>query len=103
WQLALAADGRRVATVTGQYLAGGEKYEPAISPEPTVKIYDTHSGDLVQAFEHLPPVLCVAFAPDGTHIAAANMMGDVRVWDLEAGRLAAQFSTPDFTSWGLIK
>ena len=29
WQLALSADGRRVASVTGQYLVGGEKYEPA--------------------------------------------------------------------------
>jgi WD40 repeat protein len=103
WQLALAADGRRVATVTGQYLAGGEKYEPAASPEPTVKIYDTHTGDLVQSFDHGPPVLSVAFAPDGKRLAAANMMGEVHVWDLGAARLATQFTTPDFTSWGVIK
>ena len=39
WQLALSPDGSRVASVTGQYLAGGWKYEPAEaaaagSPEP---------------------------------------------------------------------
>lgn len=103
WGLALAPDGRRVATVTGQYLAGGEKYEPAPAVEPTVKVFDTHTGDLLQAFEHLPPVLCVAFAPDGKHVAAANMMGEVRVWDCDTGRLAQEFGTSDFTSWGIIK
>jgi hypothetical protein len=103
WQLALAPDGRRVATVTGQYLAGGEKYEPASVTEPTVKVYDTHSGDLVHTFEHGPPVLSAAFSPDGRHVAAANMMGEVRVWDLDIGKPAASFTTPDFTSWGIIK
>jgi len=103
WQLALSPDGSRVATVTGQYLAGGERYEPAAAAEPAVKIYDTRTGDLVQSFDHGPPVLCVAFSPDGKHLAAANMMGEVRVWDLDAGKLSTQFTTPDFTSWGIIK
>ena len=103
WQLALSPEGSRVATVSGQFLVGGEKYEPAPSTEPTVKIYDTETGDLLQALEHLPPVLSVAFSPDGQHVAAANMMGDVRVWDVVSGAQTAQFSTPDFTSWGIIK
>lgn len=103
WQLALSADGQRVASVTGQYLAGGEKYEPAKAIEPTVKVYDTQTGDLWHSFDHGPPVLSVAFAPDGKHVAAANMMGEVCVWDLECGKLAAEFTTPDFTSWGIIK
>jgi WD40 repeat protein len=103
WQLALAPDGRRLATVTGQYLAGGEKYEPAPSPEPTVKVYDARTGDLVRAFDHGPPVLSVAFSPDGRHVAAANMMGEVRVWDLDSGEQAALITTPDFTSWGITK
>jgi len=103
WQLVLSADGRRVATVTGQYLAGGEKYEPQKSPEPTVKIYDTFTGDLVHAFEHLPPVQSAAFSPDGKHLAAANMTGEVRIWETGSGKLASQFATSDFTSWGIIK
>jgi WD40 repeat protein len=103
WQLALSPDGHRVATVTGQYLAGGEKYEPAASPEPTVKVYDTLSGDLVQAHEYQPPVLSVAFSPDGQYVAAAKMMGGVRVWNLTSGQLAAEFTSSDFTSWGIIK
>jgi WD40 repeat protein len=103
WQLALSADGRRVATVTGQYLAGGEKYEPARSSEPTVKIFDTRSGDLVHSLDHVPPVLSTTFSSDGKHVAAANMMGEVRVWDVVSGQLVAQLTTPDFTSWGIIK
>ncbi len=103
WQLARSAGGERIATVTGQYLVGGEKYEPSQSTEPTVKVFDAHTSDLVHSFNLLPPVLSVAFSPDGKHLAAANMMGDVQVWSLETGDIAAQFNTPDFTSWGIIK
>lgn len=103
WQLGLSPDGAQVATVTGQYLVGGEKYEPAPATEPTVRIYDTKSGDLVREFTHLPPVLSVAFSPDGQHVAAANMMGEVRVWEIISGTPTAQFTSPDFTSWGIIK
>ena len=103
WKLAASPDGKRLATVTGQYLAGGEKYEPAAASEPTVKVFDAQSGDLVRSFNHGPPVQSVAFSPDGKHLAAANMMGEIGVWDLDAGKRVALISTPDFTSWGIIK
>ena len=103
WQIALSPDGGRIATVSGQFLVGSEKYEPAPAAEPTVRIYDTQTGDLLQALPHLPPVLSVAFSPDGQHVAAANMMGEVSVWDVVSGVQVAQFNTPDFTSWGIIK
>jgi dipeptidyl aminopeptidase/acylaminoacyl peptidase len=101
--MALSDDGSLLATVTGQYLAGGEKYEPAAENEPSVKIYDTASGDLVQTFSHVPPVLSVAFTPDGQHVAAGNMMGEVRIWSAASEKPVAQFTTPDFTCWGIIK
>jgi WD40 repeat protein len=103
WQMALSPDGKRLATVTGQYLAGGEKYEPAPWPEPTVKTFDSQSGELVRSFDHGPPVLSVAFSPDSKHVAAANMMGEIGVWNLESGKRVALIATPDFTSWGIIK
>ena len=31
------------------------------------------------------------------------MMGEVRVWNVVTGELAAAWTTPDFTSWGIIK
>ncbi|MGV3772533.1 MAG: WD40 repeat domain-containing protein [Verrucomicrobiales bacterium] len=104
WQLALTPDGARVASVTGQYLPGGWKYEPAESDEPCVKIFDTATGELVSSHRHLPPVLSCAFSPDGKHLAAGNMMGDVQVWEAGGSESpVAKWTSPSFTSWGSIK
>ena len=106
WQLALSPDGRRVATTTGQYLPGSWKYEPSAETEPSVKVFDTMTGELVAEFSHTPPVLSCAFSPDSRHLAAANMMGEVRVWNLASpgdGKPVAKWTSPDFTSWGSIK
>lgn len=106
WQLALSPDGRQVATTTGQYLPGGWKYEPAAEVEPSVKVFDTVSGELVASFAHTPPVLSCAFSQDGKFLGAANMMGEVRIWELQKGSAAkpeAQWTSPDFTSWGTTK
>ena len=103
WKLRVSPNEQLVGTVTGQYLAGGYKYEPAAEREPSVKVFETETGKLRWAFAHVPPVLSVAFSPDSRHLAAANMMGEVRVWDLETGKQVAVWTTPDFTSWGIIK
>lgn len=110
WRLALSPDGKSLATVTGQYLPGGWKYEPAAEEEPSVKVFDAVTGDRVAAFSHTPPVLSCAFSPDGGHLAAANMMGDVRVWNLnpagdsaESREPVSEWNSPDFTSWGTVK
>lgn len=105
WQVALSPDGSQLVTTTGQYLPGGWKYEPAAEREPSVKVFDTQSGDLLASFSHAPPVLSCAFSPDGRFLAAANMMGEVRIWDRPSGHAepVAQWTSPDFTSWGSIK
>jgi WD40 repeat protein len=103
WQMALSADGARVASVTGQYLAGGLKYEPDAEREPSVKVYNAASGEMLHQFSHVPPVLSVAFSPTAEFLAAANLMGEVRVWDLSSGKQVAAFTSPDFTSWGTVK
>lgn len=103
WKLAVSADGKYAASVTGQYLSGGYKYEPAAASEPTVKVFDAATGELRHGFALTPPVLSLAFSPDAKFVAAGNLMGDLRVWDLESGQEAAAWNTPDFTSWGIIK
>jgi len=106
WQLALSPDGKRLATTTGQYVPGGWKYEPAAETEPSVKVFDTATGDLVTSFAHTPPVMSCAFTPDGDHLAAGNIMGEVRVWDVQSkpgSSPVAQWTSPDFTSWGTVK
>jgi WD40 repeat protein len=106
WQLALSPDGSRLATVTGQYIPGGWTYEPAPEVEKSVKVFDTATGEMTAAFSHTPPVQCCAFSADGQYLAAANMMGEVRVFDVARpgdGQPIAQWTSPDFTSWGTTK
>jgi len=78
WQLALSPDGKRLATTTGQYLPGGWKYEPAAETEPSVKIFDTASGERLAAFSHTPPVTTsCAFSRTASIWPPRNMMGEV--------------------------
>ncbi|MFN3652012.1 MAG: WD40 repeat domain-containing protein [Armatimonadota bacterium] len=103
WSLAVSPDGKYVASVTGQYLSGGPKYEPAPETEPSVKVFDAATGALVGSFSHVPSVQSVAFSPDSRYVAAGNLMGEVRVWDVPAGKQVASWTTDSFTSWGIIK
>ena len=103
WNMDVSADGSLVASVTGRYEAGGYKYEPASEREPSVKIFDAKTGELRHVLPHVPPVQAVAFMPDGSHVAAGNLMGEVRVWDTTTGKQVSQWTTPDLTSWGIIK
>ena len=103
WKMRLSPNGRFAASVTGQYQAGGYKYEPAAEAEPSIRVYEVATGRPVWSLPHSPPVLSVAFSPDSSHVAAANMMGEIRIWNVETGKQAASWTTPDFTSWGIIK
>lgn len=103
WQAAVSFDGKHVASVTGQYLCGGYKYEPLPEREPSVRVYETANGKSIHSFPHVPPVQAVAFSRDGKFLAAGNLMGEVRVWELTSGKQVANFTTPSFTGWGIIK
>jgi hypothetical protein len=103
WQSAVSGNGKFFASVTGQYLAGGPKYEPAPETEPSVKIFDAQTGKTVHELPHVPSVQAVSFSADGKFVAAGNLMGEIRVWELSTGRQLAAFTTPSFTSWGIIK
>jgi WD40 repeat protein len=92
-----------VASVTGQYLCGGYKYEPAAEREPSIKIFNTKTGELAKSFSHTPPVQSVAFSPDNRFLAAGNLMGLIRVWEISTGKEVASWTTPSFTGWGIIK
>jgi WD40 repeat protein len=103
WQTAASRDGKFVASVTGQYICGGYKYEPLPEREPSVRVFDARTGEIAHDFSHVPPVQSVAFSGDGKFLAAGNLMGEVRVWELANGKQVANFTTPSFTGWGIIK
>jgi WD40 repeat protein len=103
WQSAASADGQFFASVTGQYLAGSMKYDPAPETEPSVKVFDAQSGECLHALSHVPSVQAVAFSPDSKYVAAANLVGEIRVWELSTGKQLAAWTTLAFTSWGIIK
>ncbi|MBL8889319.1 MAG: hypothetical protein JNL67_05030 [Planctomycetaceae bacterium] len=114
WDLALGnpANGKpRIATACGQYLAGDYEYRPLPSPHPNVQVWDGVTGQPLHQFTMLPPVQAIAFSRCGTRVAAANLMGDIHVWDLnkESDPLATNrppdwsWHTPDFTAFGVIK
>jgi WD40 repeat protein len=115
WNMAVgrpAEQSPRIATVSGRYLAGDYEYRPLPSDRPNVHVWDGISGDRLHQFTMLPPVQAVAFSPCGTRLAAANLMGDVQVWDLTKASIheAAttrppdwSWNTPDFTAFGVIK
>lgn len=103
WQMAISPDRKIIASVTGQYLAGDYDYRPAAETEPCVKVFHAQNGKPLHQFPHVPSVQAVAISADSKHVAAANLMGEVRVYELAAGKQVAKWVTPDFTSWGIIK
>ncbi|MEQ1828776.1 MAG: hypothetical protein ABL921_22625 [Pirellula sp.] len=103
WRMALSPDKRFVASVTGQYLVGAEDYSPLPSTEPTVRVLDAITGQVLHSFDMLPSVQCVVFDPSSRYVAAGNLMGDLAVWDVMSGQQLAKWRTSSFTSWGIIK
>lgn len=103
WDMAVSANGSRVASVTGRYEVGGYKYEPAPETEPSVKVFETATGRLIRELPHTPPTQAVALSADGLRVAAGNLMGEVRVWTVDDGREISRWRNDDLTSWGVIK
>lgn len=114
WDMAAcrpAGQSPRIATASGRYLAGDYEYRPLASDRPNVQVWDAHNGELLNQFTMLPPVQAVAFSPCGTRVAAANLMGDIHVWDLSepgADKVINRppdwsWQTSDFTAFGVIK
>ena len=103
WDMAISPDQTRIASVTGQYLAGDYKYTPQPEREPSLKVVSVQTGQTLLELPHVPSVQAVAFSRDNRFVAAGNLMGEVRVYDITDGKLAANWTTDDFTSWGIIK
>ncbi len=102
WDLARAANASVLVSSSGQYLAGGYRYEPKPSEVPSVVAYNAESGEAICRMDFLPPVQAVAASADGKSFGAGNLMGDVAVWN-RTGELQSSASSNDFTAFGHIK
>jgi WD40 repeat protein len=79
-EIALAPDGKRVATTPDRY---------------AVKIWQTKTG-LLQRTVHTSftgAVSQIAFSPDGKTFAAGSYDGAIRVWDVDTGALQLEMNT----------
>lgn len=102
WDLARSVEGNVVASSSGQYLAGDYDYHPLTADEPCVRVYHGDSGEILGEYHFGPPVQAVAVSSSGRYVAAGNLMGDVAVWEVGVGKVA-EWNTPDFTAFGIIK
>jgi eukaryotic-like serine/threonine-protein kinase len=83
YAVAISPDCKTVAT------AGGWWDQPELDQwAPELRLWDVATGKIVRAFRgHRSPVLAVAFAPDGSTLAAADFDGLVRLWDPATGEV----------------
>jgi WD40 repeat protein len=87
YDLAVSADGKRLATASSDGLA---------------RVYDLEKGELLLELKgHTRAVQGVAFRPDGKELATAGADGTVRLWDPEGKESAAITGNPSGPIGGL--
>jgi WD40 repeat protein len=60
-----------------------------------ITIWDLASGRAIGSFPPFPKLNCMALAPSGRLLAAANRAGKTALWDLETGKRLHEFAEPD--------
>jgi WD40 repeat protein len=84
------------------------KLAASVADDMVCKVWDVESGKLVHELRghkektphHFPSMLFgVAFAPDGKHLATADKVGKIVVWEAASGKQAATLEAPEMYTW----
>ncbi len=84
----------------------------SVADDMVCRLWDTHTARLIQELRghaeltpsHLSSMLFVcAFSPDGRHLATADKVGHVVVWDVESGRELASVEAPELYTWDPVQ
>jgi len=73
----ISPDGTLLALGTGDRIEAAAPYENCF-----VRIHDSMTGALIAEFRHKYPVKALAFAPDGKHVLAGGVFGELHYWEL---------------------
>ena len=72
----------------GRYIASAS-WNPGFNP--TVRLWDTHTQELVASFAHEHQVNGLAFSPDGKTLACGTVFPRIKLWNVDTYELAAQY------------
>jgi WD40 repeat protein len=84
----------------------------SVGDDMLLKLWDAETGQLRHTFQghatqtpqgFATALYAVAVSRDGRYVATADRIGDIRVWDLNAGQLAARLSAPAFYTYDPVK
>ena len=93
-KLSLSADRNEVRFL--EFSADGETLATAAGygQEPTIHLWNTSTGELLQEFEHPTGINSITLSPDGDTLVSGDWDGMIRVWDTGTGE-----NTQTFNMW----
>jgi len=101
----VAAHGKWIRGVTA---SRDGRWVASVADDMICKVWDARTGELAHALaghqpmtpHHYPSMLfAAAFSPDGRHLATADKIGHIVVWDLDGGQQAAALEAPTMYTW----
>ncbi len=94
--------------VRGVEISSDGKLVASVADDMVCRLWNVRSRKLVRELkghESLTPthfnsmLYCCAFAPDGLHLATADKVGHVVVWEVATGKQVKSFEAPVFYTW----
>ena len=96
WEIATGKEFRVIPThnknIWGMRLSSKGKTLATAGPDRTARVTDIESGKQLHRLEHPAVAMGVIFTPDGRQLVSGCHDSEIRVWELETGKLARTIS-----------